>query len=133
MRSPWYAVPIKAPPDLFLGYMAHEMPRLAWNEARAHSTNLIHGVYLTVPNHGPSIASAWTNPATALSAELEGRMYGGGVLKLETKEAEQVLVPRPGLELTLTDAERASLTSALTTRRRQRLTRGSRRSRRSSA
>src|SRR3989337_2364013 len=31
---------------------------------------------------------------TLLSAEIEGRAYGGGVLKLETKEAERVLVPR---------------------------------------
>jgi hypothetical protein len=49
MRSPWYAVPIKGPPDLFLSYMAHETPRMAWNQARALSTNLIHGVYLADP------------------------------------------------------------------------------------
>jgi adenine-specific DNA-methyltransferase len=30
---------------------------------------------------------------TLLSAEIEGRAYGGGVLKLETKEAERLLVP----------------------------------------
>ena len=30
---------------------------------------------------------------TLLSAEIEGRAYGGGVLKLETKEAERVQVP----------------------------------------
>jgi hypothetical protein len=32
--------------------------------------------------------------STLLSAEVEGRPYGGGVLKLETKEAERLLVPR---------------------------------------
>jgi hypothetical protein len=30
---------------------------------------------------------------TLLSAEVEGRSYGGGVMKLETKEAERLLVP----------------------------------------
>jgi hypothetical protein len=30
---------------------------------------------------------------TLLSAEIEGRAYGGGVLKLETKEAERLQVP----------------------------------------
>jgi hypothetical protein len=35
-----------------------------------------------------------TSSLTLLSAEVEGRAYGGGVLKLETREAEKLLVPR---------------------------------------
>jgi hypothetical protein len=31
---------------------------------------------------------------TLLSAEIEGRAYGGGVLKLETREAERLAIPR---------------------------------------
>lgn len=123
MRSPWYAVPIKRPPDLFLSYMAHETPRLAWNQVRALSTNLIHGVYLADPSTASAIASDWANPATALSAEVEGRTYGGGILKLETKEAERVLVPAPGLPLDLTEAEHALLTEAIGIRRQARLRR----------
>jgi len=34
-----------------------------------------------------------TSSVTLLSAEIEGRAYGGGVLKLETREAEPLLVP----------------------------------------
>ena len=30
---------------------------------------------------------------TLLSAEIEGRAYGGGVLKLETREAERLRIP----------------------------------------
>jgi adenine-specific DNA methylase len=123
MRSPWYAVPIKGPPDLFLSYMAHETPRLAWNQARALSTNLIHGVYLGDPSTAAEVASNWGNPATALSAEVEGRTYGGGVLKLETKEAERVLVPAPGQRLELTDSEHALLTEAIRIRRQARMRR----------
>jgi tRNA1(Val) A37 N6-methylase TrmN6 len=123
MRSPWYAVPIKGPPDLFLSYMAHETPRLAWNQARALSTNLIHGVYLADPSMAPAIASGWANPATALSAEVEGRTYGGGILKLETKEAERVLLPAPGLSIDLTEGEDALLTDAIRVRRLARLRR----------
>jgi adenine-specific DNA methylase len=123
MRKPWYAVPIKAAPDLFLSYMAHETPRMAWNQARSLSTNLIHGVYLVDPSLAGWIASAWKNPVTALSAELEGRTYGGGVLKLETKEAERVLLPRPGAGVGLTDEEFDILASAIVARRAQRLRR----------
>lgn len=121
MRTPWYAVPIKSPPDLFLSYMAHETPRLAWNQARALSTNLIHGVYLYDSSTAAAIAADWTNPATALSAELEGRTYGGGILKLETKEAERVLVPAIGRALALTEREEAVLSEAIRIRRRARL------------
>jgi adenine-specific DNA-methyltransferase len=121
MRNPWYAVPIKAPPDLFMSYMAHRMPRMAWNQAGALSTNLIHGIYLRNPLDAASIAESWDNPASALSAELEGRTYGGGVLKLETKEAERVLVPVPGTTFRLSDIERAILAEGVDIRRRDRL------------
>ena len=124
-RSPWYAVPLKLPPDLFLSYMAQVAPRLAWNEARALSTNLIHGVYLHEPDRAPQIATSWANVATALSAELEGRMYGGGVLKLETKEAERILVPNPERKVELSDGEVRILSDAVDARRTSR-TRGRR-------
>ncbi|MCY7418232.1 MAG: hypothetical protein LH650_07005 [Chloroflexi bacterium] len=42
------------------------------------------------------LAATMTSSATLLSAEIEGRSYGGGVLKLETKEAERLLIPDPG-------------------------------------
>jgi adenine-specific DNA-methyltransferase len=38
-------------------------------------------------------AVAMLSSITALSSEIEGRAYGGGVLKLETREAEHLLVP----------------------------------------
>ena len=37
----------------------------------------------------------FVNPLTALSAELEGRHYGGGVLELVPSEIERLLVPVP--------------------------------------
>ena len=40
-----------------------------------------------------ALAAAMCSSLTLLSAEIEGRAYGGGVLKLETKEAERVQVP----------------------------------------
>jgi adenine-specific DNA-methyltransferase len=39
------------------------------------------------------LALSWPNSATMVLSELGGRTYGGGVLKLETREAEKVLVP----------------------------------------
>lgn len=92
-RTPWYRVPYVRRPDLFLTYMAHVAPRLVVNEAGATSTNTLHGVYLEEPGVADALAAAFVCSATLLSAEMEGRSYGGGVLKLEPKEALKVRVP----------------------------------------
>ena len=95
VRRPWYAVPLpRSKPDAFLPYMSHLGPRLVVNDSGAWSSNLLHGVTLGLLAPPPrALAVAMTSSLTLLSAEIEGRAYGGGVLKLETKEAERVLVP----------------------------------------
>ncbi|MGQ9630396.1 MAG: HsdM family class I SAM-dependent methyltransferase [bacterium] len=96
-REPWYAVPYVRIPNIFLTYMANQIPRLVFNEAGAVSTNTIHGVYMLSParvNERALVASFY-NSLTLLSAELVGRSYGGGVLKLETQEAEKIKLVIP--------------------------------------
>jgi hypothetical protein len=39
------------------------------------------------------LVASFLNPLTALSAELEGRHYGGGVLELVPSEIEKLLIP----------------------------------------
>jgi adenine-specific DNA-methyltransferase len=95
VRKPWYAVPIpKRRPDAFLPYMAHLGPRLIVNGLGARNTNLLHGVALR-PEAPPvrALAVAMCGSLTLLSAEIEGRAYGGGVLKMETGEAERLGIP----------------------------------------
>lgn len=93
-RDPWYRVPYVRRPDLFLSYMSHFAPRLVVNEAGASNTNTVHGVFLSDPLLADPLAAAFLNSATLLSAEIVGRSYGGGVLKLEPGEAVKLLVPR---------------------------------------
>jgi adenine-specific DNA-methyltransferase len=95
-RRDWSVVPLpKHRGDLLLPYMHYHAPRLIFNPDRCWSTNLIHAVRLLSDATSPAaLAGASLSSAFALSAEAEGRTYGGGVLKLETKEAERVLVPR---------------------------------------
>jgi hypothetical protein len=95
VRRPWYAVPLpRTKPDAFLPYMSHLGPRLIVNDVGAWSSNLLHGVALGLLAPPPrALAAAMASSITLLSAEIEGRGYGGGVLKLETKEAERLLVP----------------------------------------
>jgi hypothetical protein len=95
VRRPWYAVPLpRSKPDAFLPYMTHLGPRLIVNDVGAWSSNLLHGVTLgLLAPPVRALAAAVASSITLLSAEIEGRAYGGGVLKLETKEAERLLVP----------------------------------------
>lgn len=95
VRKPWYVVPLpRQRPGAFIPYMSHLGPRLIVNDLGARSTNLLHGVSLH--SDGPTaraLAVAMCSSLTLLSAEIEGRAYGGGVLKVETREAERLVVP----------------------------------------
>lgn len=100
VRQPWYLVPLLRPADLLLTCMNADTPRLVTNRARAHHLNSVHGVYL---RDGLSTAGrdllplAALNSVTLLHAEMVGRSYGGGILKIEPREADRWLVPAPQL------------------------------------
>jgi adenine-specific DNA-methyltransferase len=95
IREPWWALqlPKHGVADLLLTYCSGQHPRLVANEARVLNTNTVHGVKLSDPLQQTSLAACFTNSLTLLSAELVGRSYGGGVLKLEPSEAEGLLMP----------------------------------------
>lgn len=79
--------------------MNEATPQLAANPAGLHYLNSIHGVYLH-DGHGDLaevLPLAALNSVTSLSAEVTGRAYGGGVLKMEPREAAKLLVPSPSL------------------------------------
>ena len=98
VRTPWWRVPYLRPADLFLTYMNADTPRLASNRARTHHLNSVHGVYLRddLRQDGLSwLPLASLNSVTLLGAETVGRAYGGGMLKLEPKEADVLPVPSP--------------------------------------
>ncbi|GAB06668.1 N-6 DNA methylase [Gordonia amarae] len=100
VRTPWWRVPYLKPADLLLTYMNADTPRLASNQARAHHLNSVHGVYLRpdLRADGMSLLPlASLNSLTLLGAELVGRPYGGGMLKIEPREADQLPVPAPQL------------------------------------
>lgn len=98
VRTPWWRVPLQAPADLFLTYMNADTARLTTNVASVHHLNSVHGVYL----HGPTVELgrlllplASLNSVTLLSAETVGRAYGGGMFKVEPREADALPMPSP--------------------------------------
>ncbi len=96
VRKPWWRVPLVAPADLLLTYMNADTPRLTTNSAGARHLNSVHGVYLRpeLRDLGRELLPiASLNSATLFGAELVGRSYGGGILKLEPREADQWAMP----------------------------------------
>jgi hypothetical protein len=73
---------------------AHTMPRLILNKVGAYTTDTIYRIQ-TKEVSPTALVTSFINPLTALSAELEGRHYGGGVLELVPSEIENLLIPLP--------------------------------------
>ena len=97
VRQPWYAVPGVAAPDFFLPCMSSGQPLLVENRAGCAGTNAVHAVRLRNGSAPGTLRRRWNSPLTALSCEIEGHPLGGGVLKLEPREALRVAVAPPGL------------------------------------
>jgi hypothetical protein len=73
--------------------MAGSTPRAAVNQARAFYTNSLHGLRVQPSVSAELLTLAFYSSLTLLSLEIEGRSYGGGILKVEPRELERVLVP----------------------------------------
>ena len=99
IRDPWYRPPMVPAPDLFFTYMSHRYPRLIRNSARCSFVNSMHGVRLRhgVPGETrTALPLLALNAVTMLGAEIHGRSYGGGVLKMEPREAGRMPVRKTG-------------------------------------
>ncbi len=97
VRSPWWKPPVTPAPDLFFTYMSHRYPRLIANSSRSFFLNSMHGLSLHEKSN-TTVRSALPllmfNSVTMLGAEIEGRSYGGGILKLEPREASILPLPK---------------------------------------
>jgi adenine-specific DNA methylase len=94
IRNPWYTVPSVYSTKIGMLKRAHDTPRLIYNQINAFTTDTAYRISTTecTPE---KLIYCFINALTALSAELEGRHYGGGVLELVPSEIEKLVVPLP--------------------------------------
>ena len=93
IRRRWFDVPSVYAPDAFLYRQIHHAPLLVANTAGATATDTIHRVRVADAIDVEMLCASMVNSVTFAWAEVCGRSYGGGVLELEPREAEHLLVP----------------------------------------
>lgn len=95
-RDPWYQVRlVDRPPDAFASSTRQGLPRLAVNIASYHCSNTLHMVHWAddLKVDVRSILVAYHTSLSGLWAELNGRRYGGGVLKLDPGVLKRMPIP----------------------------------------
>lgn len=94
-REPWFCVPSVYTAPLAMMKRSHHFPKLVVNRAQAFTTDTAYRVKPNPGIAGDALAGSFLNSLTCLTAELEGRHYGGGVLELVPSEIERLLLPKP--------------------------------------
>lgn len=86
---------------------SHDLPRLILNKVGAYTTDTAYRIRTLNGTSADKLVSCFINSLTALSAELEGRHYGGGVLELVPSEIEKLLLPLPSkVKISLKDLDK---------------------------
>lgn len=91
-RKCWYEVPSVYKSPIAMLKRAHNYPRLVLNLAEAYTTDTAYRIEVTGVE-AEALVFGFVNSLTCLTAEIEGRHYGGGVLELVPSEIERLLVP----------------------------------------
>lgn len=103
MRDPWYVVPDVHVPDAFLSCMSGAGAALVANLAKCVCTNSVHALRLKNGISVEALQQGWNTPLTRLSCELEGHPLGGGLRKLEPREAANLVLPNTRLPVSRED------------------------------
>ena len=95
IRDPWFRVDLKTVPDAFATCTRMGAPLIVLNEAGCRCTNALHAMYWHCRSDAspPAIAVGFLTSAVSVWAELHGRRYGGGVLKMEPGTLNRTPVP----------------------------------------
>jgi tRNA1(Val) A37 N6-methylase TrmN6 len=100
-RNPWWKVQLGRSCDAILTYMNNTAPRIVLTERGLRCTNTLHRLRFIDrdPVHARSVSMSMLTTFTQVEAERIGRVYGGGVLKFELKDARKLPVLLPAASI----------------------------------
>ena len=93
IRKKWYSVPSIWIPDAFLLRRSNIYPKFVLNGIDAVSTDTMHRIKIKEQYDNKKILLSYYNSISFAFTELCGRSYGGGVLEILPKEAENIIIP----------------------------------------
>lgn len=89
-RKLWYNIKLKPEAEILFQYLIDKNAKAFWNQAGAHSPNIIHYVNSYDKNEILPLLGYLNSSLNSLMIELYGRSYGGGVLKIEVYELKSL-------------------------------------------
>jgi len=95
IRNPWYTVPSVYSTRIGMLKRSHDIPKLILNTIDAYTTDTAYRITVKEEIAADKLVFCFLTALTALSAELEGRHYGGGVLELVPSEIEKLAIAYP--------------------------------------
>lgn len=93
IRKKWYSVPSIWIPDAFLLRRSNVYPKFVLNGIDAVSTDTMHRIKIKEQYDNKKVLLSYYNSISFAFTELCGRSYGGGVLEILPKEAENIIIP----------------------------------------
>jgi len=94
-RLLWYDLGKRNPAPILLPYMIRRRARTIWNRANALCPNVFHEAVPKKEENVKTLLGILNSTPFALVMELQGRLYGRGLLKIETYEWSSFPIPNP--------------------------------------
>lgn len=96
-RKPWYSINYESVPDFFMSYMSALGPSIIINNSKTTCTNNLYRLYAKsslTEKDKLLLAISFQTSFSQLSAEIIGKRYGSGVLKIEPSQAKKIQMLR---------------------------------------
>jgi len=94
-REPWYRMERRDSPPILVTYMSKSRPRFLRNDAKLVPLNVFHGLYpkSLTRRQVKRLCDYLSSPAFRTQLLRGVRMYGAGLVKIEPRELENLVVP----------------------------------------
>jgi len=94
-RKNWYDIGHREPAPILSPYMVRERCFFTWNQANAYALNVFHEIHPFSSEDSLILLGILNSSLTTFFVELQGRLYGKGLLKLETYEIQGLPLINP--------------------------------------